>query len=283
MRNTIFITAFLGIVSISCSKTNDPAPEPIIEKEFKQKVLLEKVSSTNCGSCPLAQYEVGLLHDSLGEDLIYMSHYLFGPLNHSHTDYLLEKINKTYFTPLAFINRAENGEGTVFFQTYAWKDQINSSLSNGADLGIGINSSFTNNQAQISISLKSSTVDFELSRLHVFLVEKIVVGEGKDYDQKNYGHEDPDHPYYGRGEFIKGFEHKNIIRQRLSAADGDYIAWAGDQAIASFDLSYALANGKSSSDYSIVVFVADGEVPSNGTIINAQRVNLGESITMYAE
>jgi hypothetical protein len=281
MKNTIIIAAFFGLIFTSCSKINDPAPEPIPEKDFSKKVLLEKVSSTNCGSCPLAQYEVGLLHDSVGDDLIYMSHYLFGPLNHSHTDYLLEKINKTYFTPLAFINRAENGEGTVFFQTYAWKDEIKASLALEASLGIAINSTLSNEKAQVSIVLNKSGFESETNRLHVFVVEKVVVGEGKEYDQKNYGNEDPDHPYYGQGEFIKGFEHKNIIRQRLTDFDGDQITWVENEAKADFATDFMSASGKSSSDYSIIAFVADGEVPISGTIINAQHVNLGESITMF--
>ncbi len=281
MKNSIFIAVFFGLISMSCSKINDPEPTVIIENDIKKKVLLEKVSSTNCGSCPLAQYEVGLLHDSLGDDLIYMSHYLFGPLNHVHTDYLLEKINKTYFTPLAFINRADNGEGTVFFQTYAWEDEIKAGLMTAATIGIEINSIVSDSKAQISIVLKNEGLESETNRLHVFLIEKIVVGEGKDYDQKNYGNEDPDHPYYGRGEFIEGFEHKNIIRERISAADGNKITWVEGEAKADFALSFIPASGKFASDYSLVAFVADGEVPISGTIINAQHVNLGESITMF--
>ncbi|MDP4935720.1 MAG: Omp28-related outer membrane protein [Salibacteraceae bacterium] len=281
MKNSIFIAVFFGLISMSCSKMNDPEPAVIIENDIKKKVLLEKVSSTNCGSCPLAQYEVGLLHDSLGDDLIYMSHYLFGPLNHVHTDYLLEKINKTYFTPLAFIDRAENGEGTVFFQTFAWEDEIKAGLMTAATIGIEIKSIVSDNKAQISIVLKNEGLESETNRLHVFLIEKIVVGEGKDYDQKNYGNEDPDHPYYGRGEFIEGFEHKNIIRERISAADGNKITWVEGEAKADFALSFIPASGKFASDYSLVAFVADGEVPISGTIINAQRVNLGESITMF--
>ncbi|MDP4664045.1 MAG: Omp28-related outer membrane protein [Salibacteraceae bacterium] len=281
MKNSIFIAVFFGLISMSCSKMNDPEPTVIIENDIKKKVLLEKVSSTNCGSCPLAQYEVGLLHDSLGDDLIYMSHYLFGPLNHAHTDYLLEKINKTYFTPLAFIDRADNGEGTVFFQTFAWEDEIKAGLMTAATIGIEIKSIVSDNKAQISIVLKNEGLESETNRLHVFLIEKIVVGEGKDYDQKNYGNEDPDHPYYGRGEFIEGFEHKNIIRERISAADGNKITWVEGEAKADFALSFIPASGKFASDYSLVAFVADGEVPISGTIINAQRVNLGESITMF--
>lgn len=281
MKNTIIIAVLFGLVIMSCSKINDPAPEPTVEKDFSKKVLLEKVSSTNCGSCPLAQYEVGLLHDSLGDDLIYMSHYLFGPLNHSHTDYLLEKINKTYFTPLAFINRANSGEGTVFFQTYAWEDEIKAGLMAAASVGIEINSIVREGEAQISIVLKNEGLESETNRLHVLLIEKVVVGEGKDYDQKNYGNEDTDHPYYGRGEFIEGFEHKNIIRERISAADGNKITWVEGEEKADFVLNFIPAGGKFASDYSIVAFVADGEVPSSGIIINAQRVNLGESITMF--
>lgn len=281
LSNVLFSLSVL--MMISC-KDDIVDQTPIVELEenvFKKKVLVEKISSVNCGSCPLAQYELEELKKEYDEDLVYVSHYLFGALNHEHTQILLSKIDKTYFTPLSLVNRRENGEGTVFFQLYAWKDEIESGLSEVSDVGIALNSVYENERVELEVEIMTNNPDMSDPRLHVYVVEKSVIGEGPDYDQKNYGYDDPNSPYYQQGEFIEGFEHKNILRNCVSSADGEPITWQNSMAKFSFSFDFQLVQYTRPEDFSIIAFVASGEVPNHGTIENTQVVNLGETVDMF--
>jgi predicted metal-binding protein len=283
MKNRIFLILIVAL-SISCKKSAEESLLPIEvaqQQTFKTRVLVEKISSVNCGSCPLAQYELNNLKTEYGDDLVYVSHYLFGALNHDHTQYLLSKINKTYFTPLSLINRKEKGEGTVFFQLYAWKDEISSLLASQANVGIGISSAYADERVSLDIELMTNSEGSDSSRLHVYLIEKTVIGEGADYNQKNYGYDDPDSPYYNQGEFIVGFEHKNILRKRVSSPDGELINWQDSMDRLSFNFDFQLGSEKSNRDYSIVAFVSRGEVPAAGIIENTQMINLGDSVSVF--
>lgn len=289
-RDTLFIkkkiqlTLFLLLLILSACKKEEVNSETSAnptQEEFSKKVLVEKISSVNCGSCPLAQYELNQLNQEFGDDLVYVSHYLFGALNHGHTQYLLSKIDKTYFTPLSLINRKENGEGTVFFQLYAWKDEIAAGLSSTPEVGIALNSVYENERVELEVEIMTSNNELEDARLHVYLLEKSVTGEGPDYDQKNYGHDDPESPYYNQGEFIEDFEHKNILRDRVTSPDGELISWQDARDKFSFNFDFQLADSKSMADYLVVAFVATGEVPYAGLIKNVQFVGLGDSASMY--
>ena len=279
-----FSILVLALFLVSCKDepvTETPIDNNTTDEAFLQKVLVEKVASVNCGSCSLAQWELEQLKDSLGDRFVYISNYLFGPLNHSHTDYLLEKADKTYFTPLAFVNRKEEGQGTVFYQLYAWEEQVTAVLSQKADLGIGLSTSYQEEFINVNVLLSRKDLLGTDNRLHVFLLEKKVVGEGDGYDQRNYGNDDPEHPYYQQGEEIAGFEHKNILRSRLTDKDGYLIEWRENDISVELSSAFTLADNKSLEDYSLVAFVADGEIPNAGIILNTQQVSLGDSASMF--
>ena len=77
----------------------------------------------------------------------------------------------------------------------------------------------------LSIESRTQTADFDLDeiKLVVILVEDEVTGFGPEYDQRNYGNDDPDHPYYQQGNYIEGFVHTNVIREVLTDFSGDLV------------------------------------------------------------
>lgn len=92
--------------------------------------------------------------------------------------------------------------------------------------------------------------------LTVVLVEKVVTGIGPGYDQRNYGNLDPDHPYYGQGNTIQGFEHTNVIRHLLTAYEGDAID-VSDMS-ATWNGSISLTDlAESPSAYRVLAFVSE--------------------------
>lgn len=275
------LMAVLAITLTNCKK-DEPVTDPTTSSEtIVKKVLIEKISSTSCGYCPSAQYLIGQLQDSLGTRVINVSHYLFGPMMHAHSDYLMTQVNKPRSTPQAYINRFENGSGTEMYTTNNWENQVKTTLAEPATIGIAMSTAHDGKTAKVTLALKALDLTTQNDKLHVFLVEKVVVGSGSDYDQRNYGNDNPNDPYYGRGDYIEGFQHRNILRAVFTGNDGKAIEWRGDEATFELAKDFAFASGKTIEDYQIVAFVASGLVPNDGNIYNVQAVTLGEGISMY--
>lgn len=271
MKKTL---VFLSLVLVfAACKKDDPAPvvvddpaEEVVDG-YAKTVLVEPTTSVTCGACPLAHHYQNVLEDSLN-DVIHMSHYLHGPLYHDYTDHLIDKINKTVYTPLAHIQRRDEGEGTVYYRVDRLNEIVGAERLNDAIVGLDGRTTEDGTNLMVEIEL-NSTETFKDSkfRIHAFLVEKVVTGDGSGYDQRNYGNNDPDHPYYGQGEYIVGFKHTNVIRDVLSDYDGDMVeldgtttTWAGSVELA--DLSESLEA------YAVVAFVTDDD-DSVTPILNA--------------
>lgn len=273
--------AVLAMCLSNCKK-DEPVTDPTTSSEtIVKKVIIEKISSTSCGYCPSAQYLIGQLQDSLGTRVINVSHYLFGPMMHAHSDYVMTQVNKPRSTAQAYINRLENGSGTEMYTTNNWENQVKTILAEPASIGIAMSTAHDGNTTKVTLALKALDLTTQNDKLHVFLVEKVVVGSGSDYDQRNYGNDNPDDPYYGRGDYIEGFQHRNILRAVLTGNNGVAVEWRGDEASFDFTQDFALSAGKTIQDYQIIAFVTAGLIPAEGNIYNAQAVTLGEGISMY--
>jgi len=213
----------------SCSKDEPLAMLPQIQNEADQSsriehtILIEPTVSVGCGACPLGHHEIDLIEDSL-ENVTHMSHYLYGPLYHDYSSYLMEKINKTIYTPIGHVNRRHEEGSVVYYPINSFSGLVGNEISESTNVGLEVTSNQSETHLELNIEVFSEE---ELSSpnlmLTVILVEKSVTGIGPGYDQRNYGNSDPDHPYFGQGNNIQGFEHTNVIRHVLSAYEGDAI------------------------------------------------------------
>jgi len=128
-------------------------------------------------------------------------------------------------------------------------------------------------QAEDHGELISVSVDVEITeesllediRLVVVLIEDEVIGEGPLYDQRNYGNDDPDHPYYQQGNYIEGFVHTNIIRDVLTDYQGDLLDLSSGSSQWSGDVEVTNPEG-----HSILVFVTD-DLPDFPPVLNAHK------------
>jgi hypothetical protein len=57
-------------------------------------------------------------------------------------------------------------------------------------------------------------------RLNVYVVEDSVVGSGYGYDQLNYYNKTTSSPYFGKGDHVVGYAHRNVLLAALSGAGG---------------------------------------------------------------
>ena len=262
MRSLFYFLVVMAL--ISCSK-DVPEPSPTPEGEvqgddrFEQMVLIEPTVSVGCGACPLAHHEVEKLEDSL-DYITHISHYLYGPLFHPYSKYLLDKINKTVYTPLGHVDRMHEDGSVVYYPVDMFEPLAKDAFAASTDVSLKVTAALTSDQLQLSLEVESDEVAQHTSlRVTVLLVEREVVGEGTGYDQRNYGHDDPDHPYYQQGEYIQGFVHTNVIRHVLTSFEGDVIDITSGKTSWSGTIDLVDLEGNTAA-YNAVAFVSkDGE------------------------
>ena len=224
-KSVIGLSIILIVGFQSCKEDRVFEP-PVVEvpdgSAIEKKVLIEPTVSISCGACPLMHHEVKSIEDSLS-GVIHMNHYLFGPLHHPFTTYMMEDVNKTVYTPLAHVNRNFEEGSMVYYPVPMVVDLTRSQLESEANYGIHIEAKDDDGKLVIvSITPRDETY-YGSKRLHVFIVEKSISEIGPGYDQRNYGNDDPSHPYFRQGNYIEGFEHTKVIREVLTSFGGDTI------------------------------------------------------------
>lgn len=272
----VFSVISLCLVVLSCKKENVEDKLSIIDidtiatNQFDQMVLLEPFTSTTCGACPIAHHEIERIEE-VNNNIIHFTHYLSGPLNHAYTNYVIEKVNKTLYTPLSFIQRDNGDLGVVYYVIDRLEEIIDGELGRQADIGLSVETTII--EQDLSVDVKINTKPdamIEDLAITVLIVENSVIGTGQGYDQRNYGHSDQNHPYYNRGEYIEGFEHTNVIRYVISSFDGSIIEIEGNEAnwTGSFDTDNL---PKDIAAYSIIAFASEsanvGSPILNATLI----------------
>lgn len=232
MIRTLGIFLVLSL-AIACKKEVPVEPsaseEPAAEVEVTQKILLEPFVSVGCGDCPVADQRLRDFEADRSH-VFHISHYIYGPLHHPYTDYLLERVNKTMFTPLAHIQRAHDDGSVVYYGIDRLAEITEGVERTLPDVAVAVTVS-QNEAGKSSVMVcMAASESFQVMEdtdiqwyLTVMVVENSVTGEGPGYDQRNYGNDDPNHPYYQQGEYIAGYEHTHVIRQVLTAFEGDPI------------------------------------------------------------
>ncbi|NQV52903.1 MAG: Omp28-related outer membrane protein [Flavobacteriales bacterium] len=258
MRYLILTAMLLGVLVSSCKKET-PTPEeemndPVVTSAPQHMVLIEPTVSVNCGACPLAHHEIEVLEEE-SEKVTHMSHYIYGPLYHPYTKYLLDKINKTVYTPLGHVDRRHEDGSVVYYPVNMFKGILGMEIeeSTGIDLTVKRANAENSIELEIEVTTQSQSLKEDMM-ITVVLIEKEVTGMGNGYDQRNYGNSDPDHPYFERGDWIEGFVHTHVIRDVYTAFEGDALNLSTGTDNWSYTIQHSELE-KDASAYAVIAFV----------------------------
>lgn len=239
---------------------------------FDRAFLIEPFTSVSCGACPLAHHEIETI-EAAQSDGFHMTHYLYGPLHHPYTQYLIDQVNKTIYTPLALVHRTNNDGSAVYYGVDRMNEILEGRRHQEAELGIEVDMAIEQDVIEIDVEMDfSEEILGDNVALNVILIEKTVVGEGSGYDQRNYGDNDENHPYYGQGKYIEGFEHTNVIRQVITPFDGMEVQLNNNSNVTSLTLSLDNLEGELS-NYALVVFVTEN-AKIGSPILNVSHADL---------
>jgi hypothetical protein len=180
--------------------------------------------------------------------------------------------------PSGMINRTPSLSMVIFNRTQ-WQSNFDVAKNKTATCGLAINTSINGTNADITVASGFNSSLTGTYNLTVYLVENNVTGSGNMYDQRNSYNSTTGHPYAGIGDPIVGFQHKNVVRKILSAGLGDALSSSNIVVGGKEEKSYSTSiAGLNASELYVVAFISKtGTAATDRTIMNVQRVKLGNN------
>lgn len=262
--------------TMSCTKpyTNNtgsdlpplPTPESLtVPSSFSSKVLIEEFSATWCGYCPSMPLTLAPFEEDNPDRVYVITHHLSDEFSSAQDDSVASLFNITGI-PDVVVNRIPG----------SYISQINASLQQVNNVGIGINSVIDSRQrAAISVNVGFAADVTTPVSLTVFLIEDGIV-----MPQVSYYNDDETSAFFELGDPIENYVHKAVVRQVLTSTVlgeiiPDEVTKAGKYFTRSFIVDVSQYNTK---NVSIVAFVGkQGSNANNSGIVNAQVTRIGTS------
>src|SRR5690554_37358 len=281
----MFGIASLGFVGCSSSDDSDDSPNTEVDftkGAYKQKILIEDITSASCVWCPLGTIAIEGLEKSEYKDKVigvgvhgdFDVRNVKDPFVLPHLSKLTSALKMSGWPHLSF-NRNTSIKGTDFqnfipetaFGVYTFsptefeKFQKKYNLLNeGSPIGIKIESNLAATSGKVDVSLKfSQNINQELKYV-VYLLEDGLVFQQAQHNRL-FGEQG------NGGKWVMDFVHDHVVRATNNFL-GEAIA-AGEAVIsnefkASVNLTYTIENLNNTS---VVVAVLD----KDGNVLNAQK------------
>ncbi len=308
-----FLYLFSVVLFFSCSQADPYFPEEgeIDEKEneevicegdtevgvvpssFKKKLLIEEVTGAWCQWCPVA---IGAMEEVLKgakeDDNIYgMAIHFDDAMTTPHTAFFSDLMSVTGY-PSCYLNRKESLPANTNIShednMASWNTIIDAELAKTADMGLAIETSYTNDKksANIKVHLSSTGNLSGTYRLHVQLYEDNISGSGSGFTQQNALNSlelFKGSPFYSLEGKITGYEHQHVFRGAITTSLGEEVEGADFSSKTDLQKEYTidvendfltddLKQAPISNQTYILAFVSNND----GTeIYNVQKVKLG--------
>jgi hypothetical protein len=259
-----------------------------------KKVVFEEICGANCGNCPSGAWIV----DSLAKkysNLIGVSIHSYGvadAMYFSGCDSIDNLINTQGGAPFGDLDRMKypvsNSPLFMLFGYLAkWDSVVQVRLASLSKLTVSILPTWTsatrNISAQINIHIISDLPSGDY-RVSLYVVEDSVVGTGTGYDQENLYDTSPSgNPFFGMGNPIGGYAHRNVVRVALPSPLGQAGVLPANPMSGqdySSTINYTLPASVNENKTSLVAFVYKyAPTGANNEMLNAEKAALMSTST----
>ncbi len=180
----------------------------------QKKVLLEKITSANCGSCPNASIEIGEMLEN-HPDVIWINHHWWtDEMGNSSSTPIITGMNASG-TPQGMVDRVVFGSNAIL-AVGNFENRILERLNEPAycdiDLTASIDTVHGLLEATVKVRFNELPPEGDL-RLSLIVTEDDMTGSGYGWNQSNYYNETAGHPLFDLGQPIRGYEHQNVVRK----------------------------------------------------------------------
>ena len=210
---TILVLAFFSLVQFT-------------EGQVTKRVLVEKFTSSGCGNCPDGTAKLIDIAEG-NSNIIWVSHhagFIADPMLFPEIDSIADAF--TDGAPKANIDRIKySNQSVVAVNRSDWSANINSQLTEIADVDVSANGTFNPTTRAVSLTVEAmfpaAVTANGAYRINVFVVEDSLVGTTNAYNQSNYFNNTTGHYYEGAGNPIQNYAHRYVTRSVPSTAWGN--------------------------------------------------------------
>jgi len=246
---------------------------------FTQYALIENFTSARAGYAPDNDYRISQAQTSYPGRVVAASFHLDdamqGTPSYAIKSFLVGASNPTL--PAVAQNRITYS-GKIVNENGTWMNNLNATMSTTANSGLAIQTTVQGSFVSGSVHVGFNATLSGSYKLVAYLVQQSVQGTGNGYDQSNSSNTNPSSTFFGMGNPITNYSHRNVVRQLLTSVDGitipsSYIAPGGHmiQSIA-FDLNPSI----STSDAYIITYVYN---TTTKQVLNVQTARVGTVTT----
>lgn len=289
MKKTLFLFTLVVIGIASCKKDED-AMVPSTEEErqiqsiefvpstFTQKLLLEMYSTTGCATCPDAEQKYRNYAANNPDRMYGVCVHNSDAMDHPQFDVLDNLFNVDVYSSGSF-NRMPFSNEVVLPKTQWSNNIVNTCLNRTASCGLKINSSYSGNNASVTVTAGFNTALSGDYHLTVYLIEDSVSGTGTGYNQSNYYNNISSSIFYQMGNPIVGYQHDFVLRKVLTSSLGEIIPQTSIKRNGMFskNISFSISGYDHSQLYIIAFINKTGSTSLTHEIKNVQQVKLGSN------
>ncbi len=255
-----------------------------------RKVLVENITGAWCGFCPDGAYTVQQLSAHF-DQIICVSAHVNDPMANPDSEAIGEEYSGGGVNVLMLDRYLFDDEQFVQFpsQYDPIAQQLNNRLAMPAVVGVAIESVILDTAAsQLTATVRatfSQTPDVaDDLRLNLWVVEDSVVGTANSYNQVNFFNAYAGHAYFGAGNPIPNYTHRNVLRYAAGGAwgtagsiDNNNNTWVGQTFVYTYTIP--LNPTWQLSRLSLVGLVQHyNESQTNREILNAEQISLAQAL-----
>lgn len=192
-----------------------------------KRVIIEEFTGAWCPWCTDGPVRLDAIHDKVGDLMIPVA-------IHDNDSMTTPEYNQSWkpmapFFPSGMINRmfySDESSKKVGIDRANWEKRTMEELAKPAVCDVTISKpKFSAATRELAVTVDASFVSDVAGdvRLNAYIVEDKVVGKGTGWDQANAYNKlagNENHPMYGKGSPIIGFEHNHVFRRAMGGAWG---------------------------------------------------------------
>lgn len=177
------------------------------------------------------------------------------------------------FYPSGMVNRKAGSQGLIVQRSY-WEDYVKAELGKSPEVVLDITNKYDAFKRALDISIDVEYLQSVSAGtyLTVYLVEDKVSGTGTGYDQKNATNTTTGHAYFGKGDPIKNYEHRHVLREYVTSLSGNGLGSGLSKGTKKkYSESITLSKDYDQEKVSVVAFVSYSSSSAAGNeILNAE-------------
>ena len=190
-----------------------------------KKVLVEQFTGAWCGWCPDGSVEMKKIEQQINNAVLVVIHAGTGADAMKTLEGVsIADVYRLGF-PQALVDRYKfpDEQGVPLNRTNEnWLKRTKERESTYTPVNLVLEVDYNEQTREANIKVECNFVDYSYPgelRLHIYIVEDNLKGDGLGWDQANYYSNNssyPNHPYYSKPNPVKGYIHRNVVRNFLN-------------------------------------------------------------------